>query len=455
MGGVLDNPSLHGRFKLKVKSLGVITLLLFGMVIFMTGIVCADQPVPAVPETQTLGTTTTADVVGLAMETDAGVWTTTNDPATIGMMGFTNPTSSLAFPDPTDTASISQLTAAGGSIVFDSGGVIISIKIPVSLLNVQIPGAHGPFTWNQYITGDLLTNGFAETDILGTSGGIHTGALDPGQVQYTTAYDANIVAQAGHTVLTKSMNIDTRNKVISQSNLNAQTGLTYAATSDGGNVVGSENLMLDGAGMNTTASDKILCPFAAGIANAIPAYCNIVQAGSKYDLTIGSVTTTADNRFVGSDASIPVVLNYNINVKPYSTAQGQFPASGSAMAYIKAHVQEARNNVSKAEDLTYSETSSASGRITAFTKVMSYSSQVTGSLAKGMHIITPSGPGITPNTPVTVPDGGSTTFYATHGGPFGTNGYLWLVDGQPGGTDPTYYTFTNVVSDHTISRGGT
>ena len=55
--------------------------------------------------------------------------------------------------------------------------------------------------------------------------GIHTGALDPGQVQYTTAYDANIVAQAGHTVFTKSMNIDTRNKVIGQSNLNAKTGL--------------------------------------------------------------------------------------------------------------------------------------------------------------------------------------------------------------------------------------
>ena len=80
------------------------------------------------------------------------------------------------------------------------------------------------------------------------TGGIHTGILDPGQVQYTTAYDANIVAQAGHTVFTKSMNIDTRNKVISQSNLNAKTGLTFAATADGGNVVGSENLMIDGAG---------------------------------------------------------------------------------------------------------------------------------------------------------------------------------------------------------------
>ncbi len=70
----------NGVSDLKHSKFGVITLLLFGMVIALTGIVCADQVVPAVPETQTLGTVTTADVVGLAMETDAGAWTLTNDP---------------------------------------------------------------------------------------------------------------------------------------------------------------------------------------------------------------------------------------------------------------------------------------------------------------------------------------------------------------------------------------
>jgi hypothetical protein len=215
------------------------------------------------------------------------------------------------------------------------------------------------------------------TGILATTlgSGIHTGILNAGQVQYTTAYDANIVAQAGHTVFTKSMNIDTRNKVISQSNLNAKTGLTFAATADGGNVVGSENLMIDGAGMNTTASDLMLCPFSAYPVDIIPAYCNIVQAGSKYDLTIGSVTTNANDRFISSDATNPVILNYDISVKPYGTSQGQILASGSAMAYIKAHIQEARvNGTAKAEDLVYNEQSSAQGTITAFNKVIAYQS---------------------------------------------------------------------------------
>ena len=100
--------------------------------------------------------------------------------------------------------------------------------------------------------------------------------------------------------------------------------------------------MIDGAGNTTPASDRMLCPFSAYPVDVIPAYCNIVQAGSKYDLTVGSVTTNANDRFVGNDATNPVVLNYDINVKPYGTSQGLIPASGSAMAYIKAHIQEAR-----------------------------------------------------------------------------------------------------------------
>ena len=113
--------------------------------------------------------------------------------------------------------------------------------------------------------------------------------------QYTTAYDANTVAQAGTTTFVKTMAIDTRNKVIGQSNVKADTAVTFIATADGGNIVGSENIMLDGAGNATTAADKMLCPFASNAGNVIPAYCNIIQAGSKYDLTIGSVTTAAND----------------------------------------------------------------------------------------------------------------------------------------------------------------
>ena len=71
--------------------------------------------------------------------------------------------------------------------------------------------------------------------------------LDENQIVYTTAYDANIVAQAGKTTLVKTMAVDTRNKVVSQSNVKADTGTTFILTADGGNIAGSENLLIDGA----------------------------------------------------------------------------------------------------------------------------------------------------------------------------------------------------------------
>lgn len=190
--------------------------------------------------------------------------------------------------------------------------------------------------------------------------------------------------------------------------VNTRCGNSYIATKDGGNGVGSENLLIDGVGMGVPALDNILCPF-FGINNSIiPAYCNIVQTGSSYDLTVGSVNLEANNRFIGADATIPVVQNYNINVKPYSTSSGQVLAEGSTMAYIKTHIQEAREQnmvtvtavpdddrapysyyqlPTKTEDLIYSEVSLASGDIITFSKSMSYSSLPSGVPLSGVSIV--------------------------------------------------------------------
>jgi hypothetical protein len=281
----VDAESISMKFRRKkMKTTGVIVIAL-AMLIALTGVVMADQVVPAVPETQTISTSTAIIADGLVTDSAGLAWTLSNQSIT-------------AIPPLADS-----------------------------------------------------------------------------QIVYTTAYDASTVAQAGTTTFVKTMAVDTRNKVIGQSNVNADTAVTFIATADGGNIVGSENLLIDGAGNYTTASDRMLCPFAAATGNVIPQYCNIVQAGSKYDLTVGSVTTAADDRFVGTDATNPVVLNYAINVKPYGTTAGQIPAIGSAMAYVKAHIQEGRTNTTvKDEDLTYSETSAVTGTISSFQKVIAYQS---------------------------------------------------------------------------------
>jgi len=317
----------------KMKTTGVIVIAL-AMLIAFTGVVMADQVVPQVPEIQGITTSTSIVCEGIVMDSASLGWTTTGADATASR----------------------STTEAGGSM------------------------------------------------------------LAPEQVQYSTTYDSSTIAQAGQTTFIKNMAIGTGNQLLSQSNVKANTEATFLATGNGGNILGSENIMIDGAAMATPASDRILCPFGAGSTNVIPAYCNIVQSGSKYDLTVGSVVTSADDRFVGTDASVPVVLNYAINVKPYTVAGvGTSPAMGSVSAYIKASIKEGRNgynyanasnpdvtsfplnkdgstvpwsignsllendpaNVTAsgpAETLTYSESSSASGIISSFSKVMGYQS---------------------------------------------------------------------------------
>lgn len=299
----------------------------FGILILLlcAAVVSADPSVIQTPETQGLVTSTSVNALGLVTQTDNLAWQISN-------LGIS-----------------SKLSAPGYLPLDDSGQYT--------------------FIWD---------------DVLPYMSG------SPGQVQYTTAYDANIVAQAGQTSFIKNMNINTGNKAIGQSNVNAQTGLTFVAMEDGGNVAGSENLLIDGAGMYDLTSTRMLCPFASQNSLFIPPYCNIVLTGSTYDLTVGSVTTNANNRFVGSDATAPVVQNYNIDVKPYGTSEGRTPAMGSAMAYMKVHTQEGKlilrddflpenDEVSiyqmvKSQDLTYSESSSTLGIISAFTKSLSYNS---------------------------------------------------------------------------------
>ena len=301
-----------------MKNTGIIVIAL-AMLIALTGVVMADQVVPAVPELQGITTSTVTVVEGTVMDSAALGWSLSNQ----------------------------SLAARGG----------------LTIINKEGP--------DPYV---------ADWPYM----------LDPYQTQYSTTYDSSTVAQHGQTTFIKTMGISTGNKLLTQSNVKANTEATFVATGDGGNIVGSENIMIDGASMPTPAADRMLCPF--GAAGGFPAYCNIVQAGSKYDLVVGSVVTSANDRFVGTDATVPVELNYAINVKPYGTTEGSIPAMGSASAYVKAHIQEARNDSyifiptdprlplflmdieGKNEDLTYSESTSVSGVISSFGKTIAYQS---------------------------------------------------------------------------------
>jgi len=331
--------------------------------------VYADRNVPAMPEIQGLATSTGMNVQGTITETDAGAWSV------------------------------------------NSGGIPLSGDDPI--LNSypgwnKVQGGQAQFLkqwqwWHQQNPSSTLQdflNYWIGHNISGLSdllnwvqnqGSPLTPPLNSQEVQYTTGYNDQLMAVSGQSTFAKTMTVSTGNKIADQSNIKADTGLQYIAI-DTGRATRTEDLLLDGAAQATNTSNQILCPFAFSVSPVIPAYCNIEQAGSSIDTTLTSVVTHADDRFVGTDSTFPVVLNYQINAQGITLSDGtSSPMIGSVSAYLKVHVQEARNvtqvpanyfenpvtitiNPQKSEDLVYSETSSASGLVSKFSKSMSYQS---------------------------------------------------------------------------------
>ena len=375
-----------GDFTMRKTQIRVISLI---AVLFLIAIACtvyADTGVPAVPEIQGISSSTLANAVGTVTESDSTAWTTTNDPFTLYSYSWVlGPGYPVAGLPPGATA---QLQSAGGSLVLDSTGTYITqFNVPQSLLSTQMP-LGGP-TWSEFLSvfGPALSSPVVKNP------GIHTGTLDPGQVQYTAGYNDQYSGVSGQQTFAKSLAISTGNTIADQSNIKANTNIQYVAV-DTGRATRTEDLLLDGASQAQNSSGLILCPFANANPGVIPAFCNIVQAGSSLDTTLTSTVTSADTRFVGTDATIPVVLDYTINAEGISLGSQSSPMIGSVSAYLKVHVQESRNESSvssslgaitfmypdpldsqKSEDLTHSELSTASGLINQFSKSVSYTSQ--------------------------------------------------------------------------------
>jgi len=361
-----------------LKTTGVIIIAL-AMLVAITGVVMADPGVAAVPEHQGISTTTIIDVDGLVMDSASMAMTITNNPTVshtlASAVGFDTGIApgTVAFDQ-----IVTQLNALGGSMTWHisptTGNIVVdSMSVPDAAMNVQPVNAPAGTTFGTWYAQGLATPGFMASDV---TQGIHSGQVSAGQTQYSSTYDSNLVAQNGHTVMVKTVNIDTGNKLAGQSNVDAKTDLTFIATANGGNAHGSESIMVDGSGSATSTASSMLCPFGPSIVgDVIPPFCNIFKAGGEFDLTVGSVSTAANTKFIGTDSTNPVTLNYQINVKPYGTTEGQIPAMGSASAYYKAHIQEgktASNTVS--EDMTSEETTSVSGVISGFTKIINYQS---------------------------------------------------------------------------------
>lgn len=210
-----------------------------------------------------------------------------------------------------------------------------------------------------------------------------------GQEQFTNGYNEHTSAVSGKTDYTKSSAIDTADQIPTGDNYQTSKQIAFVG-GDAGRMTSTEDLLLDGAGMFSPLANCAACPFAQTKPPIIwPEFCNIVQMGSSVDMASVSLATQSSDRFVSDTCSVPVVADYNINVHGIPDV-----AIGSVDAYLKTHIQEGRMEYvndslysdqkdqtpiyvyrpGKYEDLSYSETSTAAGLITQFSKGIHYQS---------------------------------------------------------------------------------
>jgi hypothetical protein len=196
-------------------------------------------------------------------------------------------------------------------------------------------------------------------------------SLNAGDKMYVMSYTENTIADQGLVSYAKGQSLDTANKVAGTYNFNTQKVVEFVGL-DTGRMITSENMVLDGAGNGQDTATTYICPFASTATATVPPFCNIIEVGSDADVTLASLTTSADERHVMATGDPGVAVDYNIKM----TGFGDIPAMGSVDAYINAHIQEARGGAdsNKAEDLVYSETSTAAGDISLFQKAISYQS---------------------------------------------------------------------------------
>jgi len=207
------------------------------------------------------------------------------------------------------------------------------------------------------------------------SGGVNSAPLDAGGRQATNVYTEFTEGKNGLTDYSKTFTADNGNKVLGTNNVESHRSIQFVADpTKNGRMTSSEKIIMDVVGAaGGSTGDSMLCPFGAGSSSEFPAFCNIVQAGSSFDVTNINVVTDATLRDIQATADFPAELFYGISAKGTVVNGILYPATGSITAFMDVHTQEARGDGTLPEgDFIYKEETSASGYITSFDKDMYY-----------------------------------------------------------------------------------
>jgi hypothetical protein len=193
--------------------------------------------------------------------------------------------------------------------------------------------------------------------------------LTANERMYVVSYTEDTIMDQGYGEYTKTMALDTRNKVANQFNFEATKLVDFAQDESLGlgEMTTEESILMDGAAQNHTSYDRFICPFGSALKNTIPDYCNIVEMGSSFTgFQVENLNTDVEERHVAASADTWAEMNYEVELQN---------AYGNSQAYINAHLMDARgNNTLPSVDIVYNELTTADGFQTVFYKRMHYES---------------------------------------------------------------------------------
>jgi hypothetical protein len=195
--------------------------------------------------------------------------------------------------------------------------------------------------------------------------------LGPSSVYYEAVYTEDThSAGIGYISYDKSFDVDTSAKTNGQYNIDSIRQITYLGV-EAGSLYSSEYLMTGGSGTSQDAGGRLICPF--GSDSTIGAFCNRVESGSTFTMSVANVATQANSRFITKSADSPVEMNYNILVTEYASG---LPSKGSVEAFIRGQLKEGSNADPDAlgEEGSFEDRTSIIGDISIFDKKMHYDS---------------------------------------------------------------------------------
>ena len=222
-----------------------------------------------------------------------------------------------------------------------------------------------------------------------------------GSIAYVT-YSDFIMANGGQISEVKSFSMDTHAKTAGLYNIETTKVLTYTSQ-NGSHLMGAESYVLDVAGNWSYGFDDIVCVFSKAKKHTVPAFCNKVTASSKLtSITTAQVETVGALTAIADKSSVPAALNYEISVTPDANSASGY-ADGIIGTTFTVSIMEGRsdgkinpamcttpgqtpwkngatynldNYDELASTLSYIDSATVAGGVSAFNKAFNYQSGV-------------------------------------------------------------------------------